>query len=429
MADAFPSGPQLFHCPTCGAALPLPADSVSVRCEYCGSSVLVPPEYRTHQEAQPEISYQAATIEHSAPVVIDLTSVTRGKKSAAAFSLIGRLVVIVFTCSIIGVVLAAAGVFQSTRLISASVKEVIALQTPEANPARVALTQVASAMPRLQATPTPDYEILLQFGAKGIGPGQLDDARYITVDPQGNIFTAEYQDGRVQKFGPDGKFVQLINVPADDQGYTTISDMVSDYAGKLYIARRGDILVYNTADGSPAGAIPGRFPDTWYESLAIDPANNLYALHIKAGELDLIKFDSNGQQLWRKVQVTQGLYKPSEISRIDRFTVDGLGDPYLLDDSQHEVYRFNSNAEFIDRFGGKGDLPGQFDSPNNILVDGQGQTYVGDSNAIHIFSSSTSFIKTIPDFWDGALRDLALDLQVNLYILSGESQVFKIHLK
>ena len=53
------SGPQLFHCPTCGASLPVP-DAVSVRCEYCGSNVLVPPEYRPGKgpEAAPQVVIQ-----------------------------------------------------------------------------------------------------------------------------------------------------------------------------------------------------------------------------------------------------------------------------------------------------------------------------------------------------------------------------------
>lgn len=345
--------------------------------------------------------------------------------------LVGWMVMMVVVCILIASILVMTGGFRSVGMINQSVQQVVSLQTPQNLPGLAVLTEVFTAMPELQIPPTPEpiYETLLQFGSQGIGPGQFDDARFIAIDPQGYIFTAEFQDGRVQKFTPNGKFAQLINVPADGQGYSTISDIATDYSGKLYIARRGSILVYNTADGSPAGAIPSRFPDTWYESLATDPANNLFALHSKAGELDLIKFDPNLQQLWRKVQITQGLYKNTETSRVDRFTVDGLGDPYLLDESRSEVYRFNNFAEFVDRFGGKGDLPGQFNSPDNILVDGQGRIYIANFDGIHIFANSTAYIQAIPRFWSGALRDFALDLQGNLYILSGEGQVHKIRLK
>ena len=67
-----------------------------------------------------------------------------------------------------------------------------------------------------QARPTPGFaQIVQEFGAKGSGPGQMDDARYVALDADGNIWTADYQDGRVQQFDPSGKFLQLIQVPPD----------------------------------------------------------------------------------------------------------------------------------------------------------------------------------------------------------------------
>ena len=46
---------------TCGAALPVPDEAPSVRCQYCGSTVLVPPEYRP-QKSQPAAAGQPIVI-------------------------------------------------------------------------------------------------------------------------------------------------------------------------------------------------------------------------------------------------------------------------------------------------------------------------------------------------------------------------------
>jgi hypothetical protein len=37
----------------------------------------------------------------------------------------------------------------------------------------------------------------------------------VTLDSEGNLWAADYQDGRVQQFDPSGKFLQLIQVPPD----------------------------------------------------------------------------------------------------------------------------------------------------------------------------------------------------------------------
>jgi DNA-directed RNA polymerase subunit RPC12/RpoP len=364
------SSPQLFHCPTCGASLPVPDDDPSVRCAYCGSTVLVPQEYRKQKPPDLSRAQQPVVIQISGstePQTIDLGG-TAQRSSRPVATIIGVVVMICLVGGIISAVLAAAGVFTSASVVNQSVNQI----------ATSAAIITEPPLPLLTATPSanPDYSFTLQFGTEGTGPGQFDDARYLAVDPNGNIYTAEYQDGRVQQFDPAGKFQQLINVEPDDSDYITISDMASDYQGRLLVARRGDILIYNSADGALMGTISGEFPDTWYGAVAIDPGNTIYALHTSAGELDLIKLDPSGQMLWRKPQITEGLVKNTEISTVRRLAVDGLGNIYLLDDAQNQVYQFDAEGNFVDRFGSKGDGPGLLDNPEDLIIDGQGRIYI-----------------------------------------------------
>ena len=421
-----PASPQLFQCPTCGAALPVPDDDPSLRCEYCGRYVLVPPEYR--QRSQPETS------EARPPVVIQISNATEPQtidlSEAAARSarpVAGITIALVIGCLVIGVigaVLAAAGVFTTAALVNESVSEVIT-QAPNLPAVPTDLAQLLlTAIP----SPNPDYGFALQFGAAGTGPGQLDDARYLAVDPSGNIYTAEYQDGRLQSFDPEGKFKQLINVAPDEADYITISDLASDYNGRLLVARRGDILIYNAADGALADTISGEFPNTWYGALAIDPANTIYALHTSAGELDLIKINPNGQVTWRKPQITAGLVKNTEISTVRRLAVDGLGNIYLLDDSQNQVYQYDADGNFVDRFGSEGDGPGLLASPEDLTVDGQGRIYILDQDGIEIFDNNGAPIKLIPGDYEGYAFDIKLDLAGNAYVITNAPQVYKLRL-
>lgn len=421
-----PPSPQLFHCPTCGASLPVPDEAPSVRCTYCGSTVLVPPEYRERVQPERSSTQPPVVIQFSGSTetqTIDLSEAAqRGGRSIA-----GIIAILVVSCVVVGViaaVLAAAGVFTTASVVSESISQI----APQEATLPAIMTEIAQAQLPATPSPNPDYSFALQFGAEGTGAGQFDDARYLAVDTNGNLYTAEYQDGRLQKFDPNGQFQQLINIEPDDSDYITISDLASDYNGRLLVARRGDILIYNAADGTLAGRILGEFPDTWYDAVAIDPANTIYALHTSAGELDLIKIDPTGQVLWRKPQITEGLVKKTEISTVRRLAVDGLGNIYLLDDAQNQVYQFDAEGNFVDRFGSKGDGPGLLDNPEDLIVDGQGRIYILDQDGIEIFDNSGSHINLIPDDYQGHAFDIKLDLQGNVYIITNAPQVYKLSL-
>lgn len=423
------SGPALFHCPTCGAALPVPDDKTSVRCQYCGSTVLVPAEYR--QAKKQDIP------EWQSPVVINMSTGTIGADVQRAPSAVARaitaVILLVVVCIVASTVLAGAGVFSISQMFGSAFQDLPGVvSTVQGLPTDNPMLEMLGTLEPLLTTPDAPgmpADIALQFGTKGAGAGQFDDVRHLAVDPNGDIFVADYQDGRVQKFDPSGKFIQLINVPPDDQGYITITDLAADYAGKLYVVRRGDILVFNTADGALLSTIPSKFPDLRYETVAIDPANNIYALHVMAGELDLIKHSPDGAIAWRRAQVTEGLYKKTEISSVDEFIVDGLGNAFLIDHSLMQVYHYDSEGKFVDRFGSKGDAPGQLDGPQDIAVDGQGRILVADYNGVHIFDSGGTYLKSIPDFYDGVIFDMKLDLQGNLWLLTNAPQIYKLVLK
>jgi DNA-directed RNA polymerase subunit RPC12/RpoP len=377
------SSPQLFHCPTCGAALPPPGDVASVRCEYCNSNVLVPEEYRKPREPQ-------APPQYAQPVVINIGGdASHGAEVRRSSSIAGLIVTLVIVCVVlggVGTILSATGVFSALGIMNQVIEQ-------ELDPLQETRVSQQDAPPlQEQATPTatvnPGYAMALQFGGEGSGAGQFEDPRFITVAADGSIFVGEFDNGRLQKFDADGKFTAMVNVPPDDQDYVTFSDIAADYSGKVYVARRGDILVFNAGDGAQVGSIPGSFPDTWYDTLAFDPANNLYAFHTSAGELDLIKFDAAGNLVYRKPQVTEGLVPKNKISSVERMAVDGLGNIYMLDRSQYQVYKFDTDGNFVDRFSGKGDGPGLLENVSDLAVDGQGRVYVLNQDGIDIFDGN-----------------------------------------
>lgn len=411
-----PSEPQLFHCPTCGAALPVP-DAVSVRCEYCGSNVLVPPEYRTGKRhtAAPAMVIQLPEVSE-----VELAS---SRRNASRVAMV--IIAVVAVAVIAGFALAAAGIFTTAKFVDKSLNSV----TTQAAIAQPTLATPVPVTP--SATPLPPISVDLKFGGQGTGAGQFDDPRYIALDGDNNIFIADYSDGRIQKFDPGGKFLQQINVEPDRNQNTIIRDMVTDYGGGLYIVRGGDILVYDTKDGKLVHTIPGKFPELRFDKLAIDAANNLYGVSEGAGFFDLIKMDSQGKQIWKKSNFLDGVVKKGNSAYVSRIAVDGLGNIFILNESAAEVYKFDTLGNFLDRFGSKGRGLQQFNSPDAMALDGSGRLFVVDSGNWYTLKAfdSGSFLGGLA--WPDEItfpRDIIFDLQGHLYTVSNTAQVARMSL-
>jgi streptogramin lyase len=392
---------ELFRCPSCAATLEV-VDAPSVKCKYCGNTVPVPADLRPDK---PQVIMQR--VDFSLPQVVETTKAGRGIGCAIA------VIVLIITIGAVGV-----GLFASQSAITSvqTVLQDVSAQMPE-----------GVEVPGLpQAKPTPGFaEIVQEFGAAGNGPGQLDDARYVALDVDGNIWTADYQDGRVQQFDPSGKFLQLIQVPPDKNDSIYIEGLVADLKGNLYVTRGGDILKYSIADGSLVKTFPGKFPNTRYEALAVDAQNNLYAVHSTASDNAVIKLNPDGKQLARWDDIVTKVNKKDAAMDLG-IAVDGLGNVYIASSFGNQVYSYDAKGEFIDRFGQPGSEPGQFNSPKEVAVDGQKHLYVHHSGGIDQFDTSGRYIGSLPiDYTKGSPRTVVVDREGFVYTVTSNGKVLK----
>jgi streptogramin lyase len=401
------SGPDLFRCPTCGASLEV-IDAPSVKCKYCGNPVPVPPELRPHK---PQVVIQQ--VDFSAPQYAEATKAGRGVGCVIA------TLVLIITIGALGV-----GLFASQSAITSVQTVLQEVQIPEMPNVKATVDAAVPGGP--QAKPTPGFaQIVQQFGAQGSGPGQLDDARYVAIDAEGNLWTADYQDGRVQQFDPSGKFLQLIQVPPDDNDYTLIEGLVADLKGNLYVTRGGDILKYSIADGSLVKTFPGKFPNTRYQALAVDAQNNLYAVHSTASDNAVIKLSPDGKQLARWDDIVTKVNKKDAAMDLG-IAVDGLGNIYIASSFGNQVYSYDSKGEFIDRFGQQGSEDGQLSGPDGLAVDGQKHLYVHHNGGIDQFDTSGRFIGKLPvDYTKGSPRTVLVDREGFVYTVTSNGMVLK----
>ncbi|HLF28600.1 MAG TPA: 6-bladed beta-propeller [Anaerolineae bacterium] len=393
---------KLFRCPACGASLEV-VDAPSVKCKYCGNSVPAPAHLRPRRP-EPPVVIQTTTVDLSSQYGEAMRTSQRA----------GCIVSILVLLIIVGVT--AVVLFSTQNTITTALDQV----------GQVVNDLPIGATPEPAVSPTPAFaEAVLEFGGEGSGPGLFDDPRYIGVDADGNIYVADFDDGRVQKFDSTGKFEWLTTVEPDESGYNTIEGLAVDFKGKLYISRRGDILVLNTADGELSTIFPGQFADTWYTTLVIDANDTLYALHASAGQDDLLVLNAAGKLQARWENFVSSLNKDDPALSLD-LAVDGTGNLYVSSSFGEQVYIFDAQGKFIDRFGQTGDQPGGMNSPGAIAVDGRKRVYVINFGGIDVYTAQGGYLNTInPDYGKGAIRDIAIDIQGNLYLIISSGSVVK----
>lgn len=139
---------------------------------------------------------------------------------------------------------------------------------------------------------------------------------------------------------------------------------------------------------------PGQF--NLPQGVAVDTSGNIYATDSFNHRIQ--KFDSNGNFLLKfgSVGSGNGQFKfPSGVA------VDTSGNIYVADNNNHRIQKFDSNGVFLLKFGTNGgngtsgSAEGQFNFPFGIAVNGTGFIYVADTgnHRIQIFNSVGNFIK------------------------------------
>jgi len=228
----------------------------------------------------------------------------------------------------------------------------------------------------------------------------------------------------------DSITVTIIN--HEEFGYVTkwshhgASDVVVDKDGYLYVAGNYKIAKY-TPDGRLVFTIEysgnEEYVLDWWFHIAVDADGNIYASN--RDDHSIVKFNSNGNYVTKWGSYGQGdnqFHSPNGIA------TDSEGNVYVCDYNNNRIVKYDSEGELTTEWGTQGGSDGQFNNPHGIAVDSSDNIYVTDrhNNRIQVFSSDGTFIRRWGShgYEDNQFRNpwgITIDSEGNVYIVDGDN--------
>jgi DNA-binding beta-propeller fold protein YncE len=256
-------------------------------------------------------------------------------------------------------------------------------------------------------------------GPPGTAAGALRGPDNLAVDLRGDVYVADRDNNRIDRFTSNGMFLSTIGrnagdgTPGGGNGeFNHPRGVATDGWGNLYVAdsannriqkfdSQGRFLTRfgrNLGDGS-AGSARGEFRDP--RGLATDLAGNLYVADHGNNRVQKLTASGSFLQVWgRNGGDTSSGRGPGEFRHPRGVAVDRAGQLFVADKDNNRIQKFSPRGDFMGSWGrnlgdgSPGSGSGQFRIPYSVAVDPVGHIYVADTgnNRIQELRSDGAFI-------------------------------------
>jgi len=214
---------------------------------------------------------------------------------------------------------------------------------------------------------TSNGDYVTQWGSHGTGDGQFGDSSPagIAVDLAGNVFLTDTDNQRVQRFTDTGAFVTQWTSG-------TSTGIAMDAAGNVYVGEPRDRRVQKfTSSGTLLQDVP-----TDADGLTVDADGNIF---VGNGVYRVFKFSAAGDLLlgWGSLGTGNGQFgNPGPV----RLAIASSGLVYVVDHANSRIEVFTPDGAYVTQWGSTGSGPGQFLNPIGIAIDANDNIYVADTN-------------------------------------------------
>lgn len=407
-----------FKCPSCGGPLEYDGGDITVRCEFCSNSVIVPEELRG-SFGRPGVALpfleQIANLKEIGRLIRDGSKIaaiklyqkTFGVGSQDAKEAVDKLsggnpveVTSTFgaTYQQPQIKLPQSGRPIRLKGCSPFVLVLVILVPVLCAGSGIAFLVFSGFRELITRTVTTDKKtgsgdekttsgfarVVMKFGSEGIGAGQFKDVRTVAIDGEGHIYAADYTGGRVQVFDSSGKFLTQWMVDPK----SALLKLAADRKGIVYVVQRGDISRHDGMTGELLGKVQSDGKS--FDDVIVTLDGSLIAVQ---NNEDLVRIDAAGRVV---SIIKKSVSNQSGDSELDaKVAADGQGNLFAMGRFNDTVFKFAPDGRFITRIGGEGDEAGLFRALYAIAVDGQGRMFVSDIKGIQVFTTNGRYVDVI----------------------------------
>jgi gliding motility-associated-like protein len=282
---------------------------------------------------------------------------------------------------------------------------------------------------------------------KGSGANQLNYPLGIFIDAAGNLYVADAENNRIQKFPPGSFYTTAGTTVAGGNGTGTAANQLSgpsatfvDATGYIYVADtyNGRIQKFppgstsatsgiTVAGGNGVGSAANQFEPT---GVYLDASGNLYVTDFMNNRI--LEFPPGSTSATNGITIGGGNGPGSAANQLSGAycgIVDGNGDVYVADQVNQRVQKFpagsTSATSGITVAGGNGigSAPDQLEDPSAVFLDRLGNLYVEDmqNNRIQEFPPGSTSATGGFTVASGDLNGAYLDYFIGSYGLFVDS--------
>ncbi len=253
---------------------------------------------------------------------------------------------------------------------------------------------------------------LLTFGSSGTGQGAFDDPRHIALDGQGNVYVADYDTGRIQRFNEDGEFQSLFRLDAEP----TMS-MAATRDGDLFIIQSGQVARYDGETGEKLESVSlgGLFSIANNVNLAPDGS---LLITMMAPDEQVVRLNRRGNNTNRLNINDPFTNLTGERETMMVVAEDGVGNIYILGRANNTILQYNRNAFFLNQFGA---AEMESVTANGLAIDSKGRLYVAHFGGVLVFAGDG---RRVADIKTGAVpHSVAIGDNDTVWVVTSNSEV------
>jgi len=267
------------------------------------------------------------------------------------------------------------------------------------------------------------------LGAAGTGAGQFVFPQGVALDASGNLFVADTNNHRAQKYtastaawttlgglaagSGNGQFNAPYALTVDPSGTSQrvlVADMLNHRVQALTNA-----LAYSSQFGS-SGTGNGQF--AFPQGVAVDDGGSVWVADTGNNRVQV--FTSGGAYASQFGSSGTG---NGQFSGLSGIAVAPDGSVWVADTLNHRVQKFTSGGSFTLAVGSYGNGLGQLFSPSDVATDSAGNVYVADTNnhRVQVFDAGGAFLTAFGAYGSGPAQfnqpyGVAVDFAGSVYV-------------